>query len=81
MVTKLGVQVLPCVLIYIDGVCVDRILGFEGLGEGSDKFTTHDLENRLLASSVLLRAKTGSHRCVPKSRTEGSTPDEDDDWD
>ena len=79
--TKLGVQVLPCLLLYKGGICVGRILGFEGLGEGTDNFTTKDLENRLLGYSVLLRAKSGSHNFAQKNRIEGLTHDEDEDWD
>lgn len=57
LVTKLKIQVLPCVLSFIDGVSVDRIVGFEGLGYTPDNFTTKDLEARLLASGVVQRAK------------------------
>jgi hypothetical protein len=57
LVTKLKIKVLPCVLSFIDGVSVDRIVGFEGLGYTSDNFTTKDLETRLLASGVIQRAK------------------------
>ena len=57
LVTKLKIQVLPCVLSFIDGVSVDRIVGFDGLGYTPDNFTTKDLEARLLASGVVKRAK------------------------
>ncbi|KAH8930242.1 thioredoxin-like protein, partial [Atractiella rhizophila] len=46
LVTKLSIQVLPCVMIFIDGVSKDRIVGFEGL-PGGDNFTTEALEWRL----------------------------------
>ena len=36
---KLGVKVLPCVIAFRDGVTVDRVVGFEGLG-GKDDFDT-----------------------------------------
>lgn len=84
LVTKLKVQVLPCVIAFVDSVSVDRIVGFEGLGYTPDTFTTKDLETRLLSSGVIQRAKT----------TEGATgvrfgvkapkkveSDDDDDWD
>lgn len=71
---------LPCVLLYIHDVCVDRILGFEGLGEGTDNFTTRDLESRLLSSSVLQRAKVGGYRSAQRRSKEESLT-EDDDWD
>lgn len=53
---KLKVQVLPCVLAFVDGISVDRIVGFEGLARG-DAFTTRQLEQRLLQAGVLERAK------------------------
>jgi len=56
LVTKLSVRVLPCVLSFVDGNTVDRIIGFEGLGVG-DKFTTKDLETRLLTAGVLSRQR------------------------
>ena len=57
LVTKLKIQVLPCVLAFIDGVSVDRIVGFEGLGYTQDTFITKDLEARLLSSGVVQWAK------------------------
>ncbi|KAK3109636.1 hypothetical protein LTR53_016890 [Teratosphaeriaceae sp. CCFEE 6253] len=32
VVARLGVQVLPCVMCFVDGVGRERILGFEGIG-------------------------------------------------
>ena len=70
-------------LAYIDGSCVDRIIGFEGLGKGTDSFTTRELESRLLSSSVLLRAKTSDEQSVRPSDSTSNRPtnDDDDDWD
>ena len=84
LVTKLKVQVLPCVITFVDGVSTDRIIGFEGLGQG-DKFTTKDLEARLLRAGVLLRAKT-TDEDTPMKKANGKTEpgeevDDDDDWD
>jgi thioredoxin-like negative regulator of GroEL len=87
LVTKLKIQVLPCVLAFIDGVSVDRIVGFEGLGYTQDTFTTKDLEARLLASGVVQRAKamedagTGSSTAWQAEKKEESDDDDDDDWD
>ncbi|KAI9746588.1 MAG: hypothetical protein M1818_000301 [Claussenomyces sp. TS43310] len=84
LVTKLKVQVLPCVLAFVDGVSVDRIIGFEGLGYTQDTFTTKDLEARLLASGVVLRAKAQGDASVKfgmrAAKKEESDEDEDD-WD
>ena len=57
LVVKLKIQVLPCVIAFIDGIGVDRIIGFEGLGAKPDSFKLSELEDRLLASGVLVRAK------------------------
>jgi thioredoxin-like negative regulator of GroEL len=82
LVTKLKVQVLPCVIAFVNGVTVDRIVGFEGLGYTQDTFTTKDLEARLLTSGVIQRAKTtenaGVKFGVTKKKEES---DDDDDWD
>ena len=83
VVTKLKIQVLPCVLAFVDGVSTDRIIGFEGLGYSEDTFTTKDLEARLLASGVLARAKTMMNEDIARSRKTQEDQDggDDDDWD
>jgi hypothetical protein len=82
LVTKLKIQVLPCVLSFIGGVSVDRIVGFEGLGYTPDTFTTKDLEGRLLTSGVIQRPKavgnSGVRFGVKTARKEES---DDDEWD
>eukprot|EP01114_Cavostelium_apophysatum_P019549 TRINITY_DN6334_c0_g1_i1.p1 TRINITY_DN6334_c0_g1~~TRINITY_DN6334_c0_g1_i1.p1 ORF type:complete len:220 (-),score=81.96 TRINITY_DN6334_c0_g1_i1:23-607(-) len=45
-VEKLQIKVLPCVIVFILGISVDRIVGFEELGN-TDNFTTAVLEKRL----------------------------------
>lgn len=52
--TKLNVKVLPCVLCFVHGVAVDRVVGFEPLGSRND-FPTSALEDLLLISGVLKR--------------------------
>jgi hypothetical protein len=82
LVTKLKVQVLPCVIAFIDGVTVDRIIGFEGLGYAPDNFTTKDLEARLLSSGVILRAKVASNASIRFEAKAIKKDDSDgDDWD
>lgn len=82
LVTKLKIQVLPCVLAFVNGVSVDRIVGFEGLGYTQDTFTTKDLEARLLGSGVIQRAKAtedaGVRFGVMAAKKNES---DDDDWD
>ncbi|KAL8791483.1 MAG: hypothetical protein Q9213_000100 [Squamulea squamosa] len=91
LVTKLKVQVLPCVIAFNKGVSVDRIIGFEGLGYSEDTFSTKDLERRLVQSGSLIREKVkegheiGSMQRNSKrsdNRGRGSkADDDDDDWD
>ncbi|OAL51047.1 thioredoxin-like protein [Pyrenochaeta sp. DS3sAY3a] len=82
LVTRLGIQVLPCVIAFIDGIGADRIVGFEGLGKTPDTFTTRDLEARLIRASVLARNKVTKEddmRRLQKSRAKRQE-DEEDDW-
>ena len=86
LVVKLGVQVLPCVIAFIGGVSTDRIIGFEGLGWKPDSFTLAELEERLLACDVLVRAKMtrDDDRYRAKKRNQihdnDENLDEDEDW-
>lgn len=90
LVVKLGVKVLPCVLPFVEGVCRERIVGFEGLGYGGgDGFTVGELEGRLLGCGVLVRAKvTGEEeegrrggRQVAARRGKVVEDENEDDWD
>jgi thioredoxin-like negative regulator of GroEL len=84
LVTRLKIQVLPCVLAFVDGVSVDRIIGFEGLGYSSDTITAKDLEARLLQAGVLLRVKVlgNGDTSVRQPRwEERNDGDDDDEWD
>ncbi|KAI9847830.1 MAG: hypothetical protein M1837_001723 [Sclerophora amabilis] len=83
LVTRLKIKVLPCVLAFMDGISVERVTGFEGLGNGGDSFQTSDLEARLLRAGVLQRVKAVKDAGVIRgsavdSRKEES--DEDEDW-
>ncbi|CAG9466857.1 unnamed protein product [Pedinophyceae sp. YPF-701] len=63
-VEKLQVQVLPCVVLLKDGITVERVVGFDGLGK--DDFPTSVLEARLLEAGVL----------VPQAATEDPEPEQ-----
>ena len=52
LVDRMKIQVLPCVVGFVDGVSVDRIVGFEELGNG-DNFATTVLEKRLQKEKVI----------------------------
>ena len=43
---------LPCIVLFLGGVAVDRIVGFEELG-GTDDFKAANLERRLVAAGVV----------------------------
>jgi thioredoxin-like negative regulator of GroEL len=83
LVTKLKIQVLPCVLAFVNGVSVDRIVGFEGLGYTQDTFTTKDLEARLLQCGVIQRAKATADASIKFGVKKAKKDDSDDgnDWD
>ena len=82
LVTKLRVQVLPCVICFVGGISVDRIVGFEGLSYTADNFTTADLEARLFSSGVVQRAKTQGDGGVKFGVKKAVKEDSDnDDWD
>lgn len=46
LVSKLGIQVLPCIMAFASGVCKERLIGFEEFGN-ADTFSTAALEWRL----------------------------------
>lgn len=82
LVTKLKIQVLPCVIAFIDGVGADRIIGFEGLGRTPENFTTRDLEARLIRAGVLSREKMAEEMEMEARKSKAIREDDDDsDWD
>ncbi|KAL1747688.1 thioredoxin-like protein [Schizophyllum fasciatum] len=58
LVEKLQIKVLPCVVVFADGVTKDRLVGFEELGN-NDTFDTAALELRLSMSGVLKKPGSG----------------------
>lgn len=81
LVTKLKIQVLPCVLAFVNGVSKDRIVGFEGLGYSEDTFSVKDLEARLLRAEVLAREKVlGNEGPKTAWRRQDEEDEDDDDW-
>ncbi|KAL6276698.1 hypothetical protein ACE6H2_020299 [Prunus campanulata] len=55
-VTKLGVKTLPCVIIFRNGVAVDRLVGFQDMG-GKDDFSTRALEVVLIKKGIISEKK------------------------
>ncbi|KAK9456323.1 thioredoxin-like protein [Dipodascopsis uninucleata] len=83
LVIRLGIKVLPCVIAYIDGKEVQRLVGFDKLGN-TDDFTTDMLEFQLMKCGViknsLLKTRKGSSSILGfqnKKRDDS----EDEDWD
>ncbi|KAF9088227.1 hypothetical protein BGX29_010995 [Mortierella sp. GBA35] len=52
LVEKLQVKILPCVISFTDGIAVDRLIGFEELGN-TDNFSTAMLELRYKTAGVI----------------------------
>eukprot|EP00210_Caulerpa_lentillifera_P001892 g1820.t1 len=63
---KLKVQVLPCLMWFVNGVAVGRLVGFDELS-GKDDFSTSCLENRLLNEEVI-QPVTKAEESVETSR-------------
>lgn len=57
LVERLCVQVLPCVITFVNGVSKDRFVGFEELGN-TDEFDTATLEWKLLNSGTSMNTKS-----------------------
>ncbi|KAI9081248.1 hypothetical protein K1719_036748 [Acacia pycnantha] len=51
-VAKLAVKTLPCVILFRQGIAVDRLTGFQDLG-GKDDFTTKTLEGLLIKKGII----------------------------
>lgn len=51
-IQKLKVKVLPSILLFKDGIAIDRIVGFDDLG-ATDEFTTQTLAKRISNSGVI----------------------------
>jgi len=91
LVEKLGIKILPCVIVFIDGVTKDKIIGFEELGNVDD-FATSALEMRLKVSGVIssgapqvplrsMFAARDDDDAPRKSKIRNSARDEDEDDD
>ncbi|VFR02458.1 unnamed protein product [Cuscuta campestris] len=55
-VTKLGIKTLPCVILFRNGIALDRLVGFQELG-GKDDFSTKTLESFLLKKGMIKETK------------------------
>uniref|UniRef100_A0A383W9Y6 Phosducin domain-containing protein n=1 Tax=Tetradesmus obliquus TaxID=3088 RepID=A0A383W9Y6_TETOB len=66
---KLGIKVLPAVVVFKGGVSVDRLVGFEQLG-GRDDFSTAALEARLAAAGIRTGVRKGAAAAGEESEEE-----------
>ncbi|WOO79272.1 Thioredoxin domain-containing protein plp1 [Vanrija pseudolonga] len=78
LVGKFSIQVLPCVYAFVDGKKVDRLVGFEDLGN-TDTFTAKTLEFRLKQSGVLVDSLTLASLLPAGARRSGSDDESDED--
>ncbi|XP_057740529.1 LOW QUALITY PROTEIN: thioredoxin domain-containing protein PLP3B-like [Arachis stenosperma] len=51
-VAKLAIKTLPCVILFRQGIAVDRLVGFQDLG-GKDDFSTGTLEALLIKKGII----------------------------
>lgn len=61
-VTKLSIQTLPTIVCFMDGIAIDRVVGFEELG-GKDEFPTLLLTRKLVncgCIKALTKAEKGN---------------------
>jgi hypothetical protein len=71
---KLGIRVLPCIVLFKHGRVVSKIVGFDQLG-GKDDFSTASLEKQLHAAGLTTSSssKAAAHR--EESDEEDEEPD------
>ncbi|KAG0331913.1 hypothetical protein BG000_010495 [Podila horticola] len=83
LVEKLQVKILPCVISFTDGMAVDRLIGFEELGN-TDNFSTTMLELRYKTVGVIEDDKKMDKRDLKKKsifgRDYGSDEGTDDEY-
>lgn len=94
LATRLEIQILPCVIAYVNGVERKRLLGFGELGNEPTKLDVQVLEGVFVRSGVLQRVSGSSNgggksilgfqgssiRGAKKASYENDD-DDDDDWD
>jgi thiol-disulfide isomerase/thioredoxin len=82
LVEKLGIRVLPCVIGFKDGVGVERVVGFEGLGErgfdGTDSgFSVGVFERRMVVKGVFVGVKVGDENGIDGGGDDSGDESED----
>ncbi|ODQ64934.1 thioredoxin-like protein [Nadsonia fulvescens var. elongata DSM 6958] len=81
LVTRLNIQVLPCVLAFVDGKEKLKLIGFERLGN-KDDFKAEQLETLLISSNVIRRKDGGlKSSSILGFNEKPHKEDIDEDWD
>ena len=76
-VGKLGIQVLPTVVVFRDGKVTDLLMGFEDLG-GKDDFRTPVLEHWLaLQGCIKLKKHSANRDCDSDGGADSDCSDDD----
>ncbi|KAJ2956638.1 hypothetical protein NQZ79_g7550 [Umbelopsis isabellina] len=79
LVEKMHIQVLPCVMTFIDGIAQTKLVGFDDLG-GTDSFSTALLEFKL-ANAGVVKKKENEIQYASKSKSLYQDDDSEEDYD
>lgn len=78
LVTRLKIKVLPAVLIYINGVESNRLVGFDKLNfNESGDFQIESLEKFLLDNGAIQRKATNYKRIIKSKQSQGDDDESD----
>lgn len=77
-VEKLQIQMLPSIICFVDGVAVDRIVGFSELGN-KDDFPTLALTRRLINGGILIAKNTSEkgQTIIKRGKDDSDSGDDD----
>ena len=67
-VAKLAIRCLPTLVVFNDGIAVDRVVGFADLG-GKDDFQTVELAKRLAKAGGIVAKGEGNRRKLKPTKT------------
>jgi len=75
-IQKLSIQTLPTIVLFEDGIAIDRIIGFEELGE-EDDFPTMNLVRKLVKMGMLLPKNKSEKGEMKMKRAQREDSDDD----
>jgi len=78
-VEKLAIKTLPTIVLFKDGIAIDRIVGFEEFG-GEDDFNTEIMANRIAKKGVIIIKKekketNGANNSIRSASNNDDKPD------